>query len=114
MTELAIHSVRFPFSVDLKEVPFFQLAATAIPGIDAIIPGQPETADSDYVPIEITGANITEHTVPLLAYAANFLHGRSDTLQNEGLPQATIDDKLKQELREVIAEKLPNSIPRQG
>lgn len=103
----ANHSVRFPYLVASEDIPFFQLAATAIPGIDAITHGKPKTADSKFVPIEITGPNITESTIPLLAYTGNFLSGESDKLRRQGVPQEKIDAKLKQVLDDIIARKLP-------
>ncbi len=111
-TELSASlSVRFPFLVDSKDIPFFQQAAAAIPGIDTITPGQPKTADSNFVPIEITGPNITGRTVPLLAETANFLSGKSSALHKAGQGQEAIDAALKAELASFIAGKLSKPIP---
>ncbi|MCL5434786.1 MAG: hypothetical protein M1405_00140 [Patescibacteria group bacterium] len=106
-----LHTVRFPYLIASKDVPFYQLAATAIPGIVAIAEGQPKTADSKFVPIEITGTNITPNAIVLLTEAAYFLDGKSSALQKTGLGEEEIDAALEQALDSFIARKLPKPTP---
>ena len=107
----ALSTIRFPHLVVSRLVPFFQLAATAIPCIDAITQGKTNATDSIFVPIDITGTNITPSTGVLLAGAAYFLDGKFSTLQKTGLGGEEIDTTLKQELNSFIKRKLSKPTP---